>query len=95
MHSIIAMNNKKSCIAEAHSKGNRGNLSHYDKKKSTKHVQQTVDLMVGLLLRSKEGCLGTPLLFIVLVFLVGAVIQNAYTHSCPCAYTHECINTCI
>ena len=33
MHSIIAMNNKKSCIAEAHSKGNRGNLSHYDEKR--------------------------------------------------------------
>lgn len=90
------MNNKKSCIAKAHNKGNRGNLSLYDKKKkSTKHLQQTVDLMVGLLLRSKEGCLGTPLLFIVLVFLVGAVIQNANTHSCPCAYIHECINTCI
>ena len=30
LHSIIAMNNKKSCIAEAQSKGNTGNLSPYD-----------------------------------------------------------------
>lgn len=39
------MNNKKSCIAKAHNKGNRGNLSLYDKKKK---IYQTPTANSGL-----------------------------------------------
>lgn len=73
------MNNKNSCLTKTCSKLKIEGIFLIMIRNIYQTPTTNSELNGKFPLRSREGCPGTALLFIVLVVLVSAVIQNAYT----------------